>query len=79
MKKNSAEIMRMRRIIDGDKLDAKDEFFELLTIDLDNLLKDYFDYEGYPRVNISKENGVFKTHISFTAERLKNFNSIPKP
>ena len=79
MKKNASEIMRVRRIIDGDKLDAKDEFFELLTIDLDSLLRDYFDYEGYPRVNIVKENGVFKTQITFTAERLKNFNSIPNP
>ena len=78
MKKPSNEMMRVRRIIDGDKLDAKDEFFELLTIDLDNLLKDYFDYEGYPRVSIVKENGIFKTQISFNADRIKNFNSIPK-
>lgn len=77
MKKNSNEIMRVKKIIENDKLDARDEFFDLLTIDLDNLLKDYFDYDGLPLINIVKEGGGFKVGVSIKADRLKNFTSIP--
>ena len=78
MKKNVNEVMRVKKLIESDKLDAKDEFFNLLTIDLDNLLKDYFEYGGYPDLSIVKEGGGYKVGITFRAERLKNFTSLPK-
>ena len=79
MKKNAGELMRVKKIIDGDTLDAKDEFFNLLTTDIDSLLKEYFDYGGYPRVSVEKSGGEIKVIISVLANRIKNFNSIPKP
>ena len=78
MKKNISEVMRVKKIIESDKLDAKDEFFNLLSIDLNGLLKEYFDFNGTPELTIVKAGGGYKVCISITADRLKNFASLPK-
>ena len=70
--------MRAKKIIEGDKLDAKDEFFSLLSTDVDFLLKEYFDYSGSANLTVQKDGGEYRVAITLLANRIKNFNSIPK-
>ena len=78
MKKNSIEIVRAKKILENDKLDANDSFFNLLTEDLNNLLKEYFDFTELPQLTITREGGCFKTEIALKVNKLKNFISLPK-
>ncbi len=78
MNRKSGELIKAKKIIEGDKLDAKDEFFSLLSNDVDYLLKEYFDYSGTPNITVQKDGGDFKVAITLLANRIKNFSSIPK-
>lgn len=76
--KNKNELMRLMTLIENDRINTGDNFIELIVSDLDNLLKDYFDFSATPELFIEKQNGKYKINISLQATRIKNFASIPK-
>ena len=78
MKKQKHELIRIKNLIECDRLNAGDDFDELLKSDLKKLLLDYFDFDNIPNVSIQKEGDVFVVEIKLTALRIKTFGVIPK-
>ena len=76
--KNKNELLRLRTLIENDRINMGDNFIELIVSDLSNLLKDYFDFGGVPELFIEKQNGKYKINVILYATRIKNFASIPK-
>ena len=59
MKGKKSSMIRMENLINGDRLKHSGEFSELLTGDVNRVLKDYFDYKGYPLVEVMKNGGFY--------------------
>lgn len=76
VKRNS--MIRMENLINGDRLKNSGGFIGLLTGDVDRVLKDYFDYKGYPKVEVVKNGGNFTVSIMLTAERIRSFSTLPE-
>lgn len=77
MKGKKSSVVRIENLINGDRLKHSGEFSELLTGDVDRVLKDYFDYKGYPAIEVLKNGGFFEVKITIVAERLRVFSSLP--
>ena len=73
MKNKNKEIIRIENILNGDMEKPCDNFIELLNVDLNNFLGEYFNLILFPNVNIIKIDGKFKVEISFIADTIKNF------
>ena len=71
-------MVRMENLINADRLKSGGDFVDLLTGDIDRVLKDYFDYKGYPSVEVVKNGGCFAVSINLTAERIKSFCVLPE-
>ena len=77
MKNNCAnQILRMQTIIENDRLNKGDGFCELLLSDLTKLLRDYFDFNGAPEIEIQKSGGNYKVSIIVRPTRIKVFNRL---
>lgn len=78
MKQDKNELMRVQTLIEKDRINTKDDFFELVVSDTDKLLKDYFDYKDLPKIAVSKVGNRYKIELSILVDRVKNFTTIPK-
>lgn len=78
MKGKKNNVIRVENLINGDRLKHSEEFSDLLTIDVNRLLRDYFDYHGEPNVEIMKNGGFFEVKITLVAERVRAFSSLPQ-
>ncbi len=78
MRKKKNQLMRLENIINNDRLNIGEEFISVLTMDLDSLLRDYFDFNKPPVVEIVKNNGAYCVKIGLVASKLLHFNKIPK-
>ena len=74
--KNS--LLRVETLINNDRMKNSDGFLDLLTEDLNRVLKDYFDYNGYPVVDVVKNSGVFSVNVSLTARGIRTFSRLPQ-
>ena len=54
MRKRKNEIIRLQSIIENDRINTGDSFGNLVVLDLNNLLKEYFDFKDMPTLNIEK-------------------------
>ena len=77
MKKNKNELVRVQTMIECDRLNAGDDFIELVERDVGVLFKDYFDFNDTPRLTIEKSNNKLKVEVLVFADRIKNFSKIP--
>lgn len=77
MKKKN-DLVRMEEIIRRDRLNVKEEFSELLLKDLDVLLRDYFDYKGYPSLEIVRTGDRFTVTVSVVASHIRSFSALPE-
>lgn len=78
MKKAKNQLVRMQNMLETDRDNNQENFKELLLIDVEKVLKDYFDYSGSPTITTQKNSGDFLVKIELKAERIKNFIVIPK-
>ncbi len=78
MKKDKKELVRVQSVIENDRLNAGDNFEELLTGDLHKLLLDYFDYRGLPSIKILKSGNKLSVNVSVDADSVKPFGVVPK-
>lgn len=78
MKKNKNELDRIQRLIKTDRMSVKENFNELLTSDLNNVFRDYFDYKGKPILKIEKNGDALLVSVSLFAMQVKTFLSLPK-
>ena len=77
MRAKRHSVMRMETLINNDRMRHSDNFVDLLTGDVDNVLKDYFEYKGYPSVTVSKNGNIFSVQILLNAEGIRAFSAIP--
>ena len=68
----------MENLINNDRMKNGGGFTDLLTADIERVLKDYFDYKCAPAVEVVKAGGVFAVKITLTAERIKAFSFLPQ-
>ena len=78
MKKENNDVVRLQNLIENDRLKFGGSFEELLVVDLDKLLKEYFDYKVSPMVAITKTSNSYKINISINATRIKSFGIVAK-
>ena len=76
MKNKSQEIIRVQNVIENDRLNVGKGFTDLFVEDFSKLVKDYFEIEKQPVLNIVKDKNGYKVEISFYANRVKPFNLI---
>ena len=76
--KNKNQIVRLKSIIDNDRMEYNDEFLNLLNIDLEKLLKEYFSYNDKTEIRILKAGDRYKVEISFFATQLRPFAILPE-
>lgn len=78
MKGKKSSVIRVENLINSDRLKHNGEFSELLTGDVNRVLRDYFDYRGAPAVEIMKNGGFFEVKITLVAERIRAFSTLPQ-
>jgi len=81
MKKKSkinGEIMRLKTVLESDRLNVAGGFDELITADLNALFGDYFDLKTRPVLTVTKENGGYLVKAEALAVRIKSFGVVPK-
>lgn len=78
MKKNKNEMMRIQSLIENDRMNTGDNFTALILSDLKNLLEDYFDFKGSPKLEMEKCGGGYKVTVTITALRIRAFGILPK-
>ncbi len=78
MKKKNYEIMRAYSLIENDRLSTGDDFFEMLKRDLNDLLKDYFEFNGGTSICVTKKEGKNELNINLRFDRLRSFGTLPK-
>ena len=78
MRKDKKELLRAQSIIESDRMNSWDNFMELLTSDLDKLLKDYFSFSGVPSVKIERVGDGYSVLFSVNSNCIKFFSHIPK-
>lgn len=77
MKLNKNSIIRVENMINSDRMKSADGFVDLLTSDINRVLKDYFDFKGSPSVAVCKNGNSFAVNISVSAERIRAFSVLP--
>ena len=78
MKRKNDGLMRVENLINNDRLKNGRGFVELLTADCDRVLKDYFEYKGYPKVEISGRGNAFSVSVTVLAEGVRAFSVLPE-
>lgn len=67
---------RMREILTKDKMGIKEGFFDILSKDMNNLLRNYFDLEKDAKITIEQsEQGVYKITVEGIASKIKQFDT----
>lgn len=67
---------RMREILTKDKMGIKEGFFDILSKDMNNLLRNYFDLEKDAKITIEQsERGVYKIAVEGIASKIKQFDT----
>ena len=70
------EIIRVQNVIESDRLNVGKGFSDLFIEDIIKLVKDYFDLESLPSLNILKDRQGYKIEISFFVSRIKPFKRV---
>lgn len=78
MRKGKGEIVRLQRMIENDRIASGDNFINLVALDSEKLLKEYFDIKDKLNIKIEKMGDECSVFISFKANRIKNFINVQK-
>ena len=72
------ELLRLKNIIESDRLLIKEDFVSVVINDLNELLKDYFEIKEVPVLTILRERDGYKITVTAEANRIKSFSFLPK-
>lgn len=75
--KRRGELARIEQMIKNDRLTVKGDFSDLLISDVDRVLRDYFDYRGFPELKIEKTGDVYTVVFKIAATSVRPFSSVP--
>ena len=76
-KQQSKELMRLKTVIESDRLSVGSNFDELIVSDLEDLLRDYFELKGRPAL-FAKQGSGYVVNVQAQAIRVKPFGVLPK-
>lgn len=76
MQRESNEFLRANSLLQADKSLMSESCKALALQDFAEKFSEYFDLNGLPRMELSRENGVYTIQIRFEAERIKKFNVL---
>lgn len=77
MKGDTKSIVRVENLINNDRIKTNDGFLDLLIVDLNKVMSDYFDYKGYPAVEMEKAGGSFVVSVNLSVSGIKGFKRLP--
>ena len=69
--------IRLKRVIESDRMSITAESSELILRDLEFVLSEYFHITEKPTLSIGVKNGDYKVEIRFSADALKTFAKVP--
>ena len=70
MKKSmEAEEIRVRDVIESDRLNLAFHSLDLLKNDLSSLLNDYFPHAETPKIKIREEKGVYRVTVEAVCKK----------
>ena len=78
MKKDKNELLRLQTMIENDRIYAGDNFLQLVSSDMNKLLRDYFDFTMPPELKIEKQNNGYFLSFNLNVTRIKNFATVSK-
>ncbi len=67
----------MENMINNDRMKNSVDFTELLTVDLNRVLKEYFEYGEDPIVEVYKSGNSYHLKLTLSARAVKAFSSVP--
>ena len=76
MIKDKKEIVRLQTLIENDRINAGDNFINLVVSDLTILLRQYFDFKENVLLNVQRSGVEYAVQINLTATRIKKFINI---
>ena len=74
MKSNDA--IRLKRVIESDRMSLTGESAELIIGDLRQVLSEYFSISEKPTLAVSVKDGEYLVTVRFKADALKTFSKI---
>lgn len=78
MKRKDEELLRVKTLINNDRLSFNKDFTTLFSKDLKNLLEEYFVLGDESVVNIEKRGKEFELKIVSNVLSFKTFSSVSK-
>ena len=78
MKRDKNELFRLQNLIEDERINTCDNFINIVSLDINKLLKDYFEFKKTPNVCIEKNGGKLNLLINLEVERIKNFSNASK-
>ena len=77
MKSEKNYLLRMEDVINNDRLKNSADFTELLSIDVNRVMREYFDYKEKPLLEVVKTGNAYCVKITLTATSVRTFSSVP--
>lgn len=78
MKENKNQLLRFQTMLENDRVVVANNFVQLVCLDMEKVLKEYFDFRVSPQLMLQKVGSEYEVKINLRAKRIKNFANIPK-
>ena len=73
---NKNDLEKVENIINSDRLQKQDVFNELLILDINKVLGEYFELDIMPILSINKVGNRLNVSLNFTANNIKKFYNV---
>ena len=78
MREVREEFLRVNNVLQADKSVMSDACKALVLQDFAEKFNEYFDIIGLPRMELTRQNGVYTVELKFPADRIKKFNVLAR-
>ncbi|MBE5738016.1 MAG: hypothetical protein E7348_06425 [Clostridiales bacterium] len=78
MKEKNNQLLRFQTMLENDRVVTTNNFVQLVCLDVEKVLKEYFDFRVSPQLILQKVGSEYEVKIALRAKRIKNFANIPK-
>lgn len=78
MKKDKTQLIRLQTMIENSRGVSGDGFIQLVSNDLEKVLRDYFVFRTFPRLILERDGNEYVLNINLKINRVKNFTSLSK-
>ena len=74
--KEKVQVSRIKKVILNDRLEVEEGFLKVFSMDLINLLENYFSLNSPPSISLNRSNDTILVSINFSSQELKQFSSL---